>query len=37
VITNGKDAKKVYLEAQKQGVEIPTLFKVPVKYVPYIG
>lgn len=37
VLASGKSAKKVYKEAQKQGISIPTLFKVPTKYVPYIG
>lgn len=37
VISSGKSAKKVYLTAQKKGVKIPTLFKVPTKYIPYIG
>ena len=37
VVSSGKDAKKVYREAQEKGVEIPTLFKVPTKYTPYIG
>lgn len=37
VVSSGKDAKKVYQEAQKKGVEIPTLFKVPTKYTSYIG
>ena len=37
VISSGKDAVKVYKEARKKGVEIPTLFKVPTKYIPYIG
>lgn len=37
VISSGKDAKKVYEDAQKKGVRIPTLFKVPTKYIPYIG
>ncbi|EKD58116.1 MAG: hypothetical protein ACD_57C00026G0002 [uncultured bacterium] len=37
VVSSGKDAVKVYKEAQKKGVGVPTLFKVPIKYVPYIG
>jgi hypothetical protein len=37
VVSNGSNAKKVYNEAQKKGIKIPTLFKVPTKYVPYIG
>jgi len=37
VLSSGRNAKKVYEEAQKKGVNIPTLFKVPIKYIPYIG
>jgi len=37
VVASGGNAQKVYKEAQKKGVKIPTLFKVPTKYVPYIG
>ena len=37
VISSGDNAKKVYSEAKKKGVAIPTLFKVPGKYVPNIG
>ncbi len=37
VLASGTDAQKVYKAAQKKGISIPTLFKVPVKYIPYIG
>ena len=37
VVASGGNAKAVYKKAQKMGVAVPTLFKVPVKYVPYIG
>lgn len=37
VLSSGKSAQKVYKEAQEKGVKIPTLFKVPTKYIPYIG
>lgn len=37
VLSSGKSAQRVCGEAQKKGVKIPTLFKVPTKYVPYIG
>ena len=37
VLASGRSAQKVYHEAQKKGIKIPTLFKVPTKYVPYIG
>jgi hypothetical protein len=37
VLASGKSANFVYKEAQKKGVRIPTLFKVPTKYIPYIG
>lgn len=37
VIAKGSNAVRVQEEAQKKGVKIPTLFKVPTKYLPYIG
>lgn len=37
VVASGKKAKKVYNEAKKKGSEVPKLYKVPRKYVPYIG
>ncbi len=37
VIASSKKAQKAYDEAKKKGSEIPKLYKVPVKYVPYIG
>ena len=37
VVSSGKNIKKVYKEAQKKGIDLPTLFKVPSKYIPYIG
>jgi len=37
VVASGRSANGVYKEAQKRGVAIPTLFKVPTKYIPYIG
>ncbi len=37
VLASGQNVQKVFKEAQKKGIKIPTLFKVPVKYVPYIG
>ena len=37
VIASGKKAQKVYDEAKKKGSEIPKLYKVPNKYIPYIG
>lgn len=37
VLASGKSAQKVYKDALKKGVSIPTLFKVPTKYIPYIG
>ena len=37
VLSSGSNIKKVYKEAQEKGVDIPTLFKVPSRYVPYIG
>jgi hypothetical protein len=37
VVSSGDNAEEVYSEAKKKGVTIPTLFKVPSKYVPNIG
>ena len=37
VVSNGKDIQKVYSEALRKGIKTPTLFKVPTKYVPFIG
>ena len=37
VIASGKKAMKVYDEAKKKGSDIPKLYKVPNKYLPYIG
>ena len=37
VVSSGSSAKKVFSEAQKKGVKIPTLFRVPGKYIPYLG
>jgi len=37
VVSNGKDAKIVLEKAQKKGIRIPYLFKVPTKLVAYIG
>lgn len=37
VIASGNKAQKVYDEAKMKGSEIPKLYKVPNKYIPYIG
>lgn len=37
VIASGKKAQKVYEEAKKKGSKIPKLYRVPNKYLPYIG
>lgn len=37
VVSSGKNAKTVYNQAIKQGVRIPTLFKVPSKQVLFVG
>lgn len=37
VIASGKKAQKVYDEAKKKGSKIPKLYRVPNKYIPYIG
>lgn len=37
VLSSGDDAQTVFMKAKKKGVEIPTLFRVPEKYIPNIG
>lgn len=37
VVSSGKNAKTVYNQAIKQGVKIPTLFKVPSEQVLFVG
>ncbi len=37
VVASDKNAKKAFLKAKREGVEMPTLFRVPTKYTPYIG
>jgi len=37
VVASGANAKKVYNEAIKKGVKVPTLFKVPTKSVAFVG
>jgi hypothetical protein len=37
VLVSGKNAQKVYKEAKSKGSKTPKLYKVPRKYIPYIG
>lgn len=37
VVSSGANAEVVFKKAKEKGLELPTLFKVPTKYVPYIG
>lgn len=37
VVASDRSAKKVYKTAINKGYEIPKLFKVPAKNIPYIG
>ncbi len=37
VLASSTSAKKAYDEAVKKGYEVPTLFKVPKKNLPYVG
>lgn len=37
VVASGSDAKRVFNEAKKKGCKVPILFKVPSKFLPYIG
>jgi len=37
VIAKGKDVKLVVEKSRKKGIEIPYLFKVPTKMIPYVS
>lgn len=37
VIASDRNASKAYHKAMKQGYKKPTMFKVPVKNLPYFG
>lgn len=37
VISSGKTAKEAWKRAKKSGYDLPILFKVPTKIIPYIG
>ncbi len=37
VVSSDKDASKAYKKAIQQGYKKPTMFKVPVKNLPYFG
>lgn len=37
VLASGNKADVVYKKAKETGVKIPNIFKVPQKYIPYIG
>jgi len=37
VVAFDRNAKKAFEKAQKKGVKIPILFKVPSKTISYIG
>jgi hypothetical protein len=37
VVAFDRNAKKAFEKAQKKGVKIPLLFKVPSKIISYIG
>lgn len=37
IVAYDKVAKKAFEKAQKKGIKIPILFKVPTEVVPYIG
>lgn len=37
VVASDKEAKKAFEKAQKKGVKIPILFKVPTEIIPYVG
>ena len=37
IVASGTSAKTVYIQAQKQGLEVPILFKVPQVSLPHVG
>lgn len=37
VVAFDKEAKKAFEKAQRKGVKIPILFKVPTEIIPYVG
>lgn len=37
VVAAEKSAKKAFEKAQKAGVKVPILLKVPVEQLPYVG
>lgn len=37
VVAFDKEAKKAFKKAQKKGVKVPILFKVPTEIIPYVG
>lgn len=37
VLGKGKNAKKAFEEAKKKSAQIPYMFKVPTKLIPYVS
>lgn len=37
VVASDKEAKKAFERAQRKGVKLPILFKVPIEVIPYVG
>lgn len=37
VVSSGKTAKEAWDKAKKKGYELPILFRVPNKIIPYVG
>ncbi len=37
VVSSGKNLRQVVDAAKKKGIEIPSVFKVPTKNIPYVG
>ncbi len=37
VVAFDKEAKKAFEKAQKKGIKVPILFKVPNQILPYVG
>ena len=37
VVAYDKEAKKAFEKAQKKGVKVPILFKIPTEIIPYVG
>ncbi len=37
VVASGKDLRKVFEEARRKGIDIPTVAQIPKKLIPIVG